>query len=146
MSVGFPVTQKVRELGQENSETWFLGKMTYIGLIWCVLISVDCIQESQNVLSSCLMLSALRSVVACIELCLWSFVCLQIFGPIMPFINVKDVDEVIDIVTDRFSLIDCRVLFVWFLKSIEVCADVCACNCFCLFDCISVQNVRITLW
>jgi len=59
---------------------------------------------------------------------MWSFVCLQIFGPIMPFVSVKDVGEAINIINDRFSFIDCRMLFVWFLMSVKY-YD---CNCFCL--------------
>jgi len=42
---------------------------------------------------------------------IWSFVCQQIFGPIMPFVSIKDADEAISVINDRFSFIDCRTLF-----------------------------------
>ena len=40
-----------------------------------------------------------------IKLPTWSFVRLQIFGPVLPFFSVKDVDEVINIINDRYTVL-----------------------------------------
>jgi len=73
--------------------------------------------------------------VTCIKICYcphglmltYVHLCLQIFGPLLPFVSVKDVDEAINIINDRF-------VFVYRLENLFICFIRCRslCQCMCL--------------